>query len=50
MSARLLAVMMEFLEEMQSLVDADDGTVFQIQHIDMLIELEQLIEEEANDE
>lgn len=28
-----------FLEEMESLIDADDGTVFMIQHVDMIAEL-----------
>lgn len=46
--SRLLIVLQEHLEEMQSLVEADDGTVFQLQHIETLEELEQLVEEETN--
>jgi hypothetical protein len=29
----------EFLQEMESLIDADDGTVFVLQHIDAVADL-----------
>lgn len=43
---RLLILLQEFLEEMQSLVEQDDGTVFQMKHIEQLEEIEQIVEEE----
>lgn len=48
--SRLLILMQEFLEEMQSLVEEDDGTVFQIQHIEQMEEIEDLIKENTNGE
>lgn len=44
---RLLSLMMEFLSEMESLIEADDGTVFTLQHVEMLEELVDLLEEEG---
>lgn len=49
MNRRLLTVLREFLSEVWSLIDADDGDVFQIQHIELAEELEQLLEEEENE-
>lgn len=45
---RILLLMQEFLEEMETLVEEDDGTVFQIQHIEQMEELSDLIEERTN--
>lgn len=45
----LLQMMLEFLKEMESLIEADDGTVFQIQHIEQLEEITDLIEETLNE-
>jgi hypothetical protein len=47
-SPRLLEILEEFLPEMEALVEADDGTVFQCQHIDMLEEMSDLLEETRN--
>ncbi len=47
MSSQLLALMREFLAEIESLIEADDGLVFQLQHIEMLEELVDLLEEEG---
>ena len=44
---RILILMQEFLQEMETLVE-DDGTVFQIQHIEQMEELSDLIEERTN--
>ena len=46
--SRLLVELRAFLEEMESLVDADDGTVFQMKHIWALEELSALLEEIDN--
>ena len=48
--SRLLLLMQEFLEEMESLVEEDDGTVFQIQHIEQMEEIEDLLKEKLNGE
>lgn len=48
--SRLLILMQEFLEEMESLVEEDDGTVFQIQHIEQMEEIEDLLKEKLNGE
>jgi hypothetical protein len=45
---RILILMQEFLQEMETLVEEDDGTVFQIQHIEQMEELSDLIEERTN--
>jgi hypothetical protein len=37
-------LVLEMCEEIDSLIDADDGTVFMIQHIDMVQDIRQLIE------
>lgn len=34
----------EFLEEMQSLADADDGTVFLYQHLDAIVEIQERLD------
>lgn len=49
MSRLLRHLLIQFLEEIQSLVDADDGTVFQVQHIEMLDELIGLVDKEDSD-
>ena len=49
MSPRLLLELTDFLEEMQSLVEEDDGTVFQMKHIWALEEISALLEEETNE-
>lgn len=41
-------VIQTFLEEMESLIDADDGVVFQIQHIDMIVEIKERLESSTN--
>lgn len=46
MKTTLLTLLREFLEEIESLIEADDGTVFQLQHIEMLEDLTDLLEEE----
>lgn len=46
--SRLLLLMQEFLKEMETLVEEDDGTVFQIQHIEQMEELSDLIEERTD--
>lgn len=48
MSPRLLSLLLEFLAEMESLIEADDGLVFQIQHINLLEELRDQMEEEGH--
>jgi hypothetical protein len=40
-----MELMREFLAEMESLIEEDDGLVFQLQHIEMLDELVDLMEE-----
>lgn len=45
--SQLLTLMTEFLQEMEALIDADDGEVFTIQHIEMLEELTDLLKEEG---
>lgn len=45
MDERLIALMHEFLLEIESLIEEDDGTVFQMRHIEMHEELTDLIEE-----
>lgn len=35
---------LDFLEEMETLVDADDGVVFQLQHIEMIEELKERLD------
>ena len=46
MTAQMITLLREFLEEIESLIEADDGTVFQLQHIEMLEDLTDLLEEE----
>lgn len=48
MSPQLLSLLLEFLAEMESLIEADDGLVFQIQHINLLEELRDQMEEEGH--
>lgn len=43
----LLSLMRSFLEEIESLIEEDDGTFFTLQHIEMLEELVDLLEEEG---
>lgn len=43
----LLRLMREFLAEMETLIEADDGTVFTLQHCEMLEELIDRLEEEG---
>lgn len=47
MSARILSLMKEFLEELETLMEEDDGTVFQMQHLEMHEELTDLLREEG---
>jgi hypothetical protein len=47
MNQRLMELMREFLAEIESLIEEDDGLVFQIQHIEQLEELLDLLEEEG---
>lgn len=47
MKSFLMKLMREFLSEMEALIDEDDGEVFQIQHIEMLEELVDRLEEEG---
>lgn len=44
---RLLRLVREFLAEMESLIEADDGSVFSIQHIEEIEELIDLLKEEG---
>jgi len=41
----LMILMREFLSEMETLIEADDGSVFAVQHCEMLEELIDLMEE-----
>ncbi len=42
---QLMRLMREFLSEVETLIEADDGSVFAVQHCEMLEELIDLMEE-----
>ena len=43
----LLTKMAEFLQETEALIEADDGTVFQWQHIELHEELTDMLKEQG---
>lgn len=43
--SRLLTLMRELMEELETLIEEDDGTVFQMRHIELHEEITDLLEE-----
>ena len=44
-TVRVLTVLEQLLEELEPLIEEDDGTVFQMYHIELIEELQELLEE-----
>jgi hypothetical protein len=43
-----VALLRQFIDEVESLIDADDGTCFQCQHIDLLANAKEILEDDES--